>query len=147
MNKPDLETARRIACMMHFGQLDKVGEPYILHVQRVAESEYLIDDIDRIIAWFHDIVEDTAMSLVQIERSFGAEIAHCVDNVTKRVGESTEEYFNRVNSHPRSSRVKYSDSMDNKNRDRTGLDESTCNRLDAKYTDYLNRNTFGGGSL
>lgn len=139
-----LYLAKRIASIMHFGQLDKVGEPYINHVIRVAESRYLRDDTDRIIAYFHDLIEDTAYDLDRIERSFGIEIAQCVDNVTKREGETIEGYFERVNSHPRSARVKFADSMDNSTRSREGLDDVTIARLDAKYAKYLEMNIFKG---
>jgi (p)ppGpp synthase/HD superfamily hydrolase len=139
-----LHIANRVASIMHFGQLDKVGAPYIQHVVRVSESRYLIDDVDRIIARLHDIVEDTPITVEWIRERFGDEIAECVDNVTKRDGEDTVDYFKRVNSSLRSARVKFSDTTDNLNRDRTGLDEATCTRLDNKYAKYLEMNTYKG---
>ena len=139
-----LDLAKQVSVRLHFGQLDKVGEPYFNHVLRVAESEVLVDDIDRIIAYLHDVVEDTHYTIDSVKLYFGEEIATCVDNVTKRDNETVEEYFIRVNSNVRSQRVKYADSMDNFSRSKEGLDDKTIKRLEKKYTKYLSLNEFKG---
>lgn len=142
--KEKTELAKKIATIMHFGQVDKQDEPYIFHVNRVAESKHLIDETDRIIAYLHDLIEDTPYGLDRIYDKFGEEVGQCVDNVTKRKGESAESYFSRVNSNPRSSRVKFADTYDNLTRSREGLNEDTITRLDRKYKKYLELNTYKG---
>lgn len=69
----------------HDGQTRKSGEPYFIHPIAVAES--LIDvgaDTDTVIAaLLHDTVEDTPMTLADIERDFGKPVSLLVDAVTK----------------------------------------------------------------
>ncbi len=69
----------------HEGQQRLSGEPYFLHPYEVAGI--LADlgmDITTVVAGlFHDIVEDTPVTLKQIGSEFGDEIARLVDGVTK----------------------------------------------------------------
>ena len=81
----DLEHAVDIATAAHISQKRKSGEPYIIHPLSVAAT--LIDwgmDIDSVIAGvLHDTVEDTEISLEQLESLFGKDAAFLVDGVTK----------------------------------------------------------------
>ena len=69
----------------HIGQKRKSGEDYILHPIEVAEI--LVDmkmDTDTIVAGIlHDVVEDTLITLSDIEYTFGKDVAKLVDGVTK----------------------------------------------------------------
>lgn len=69
----------------HRGQFRQSGDKYILHPTEVAKI--LIDmkmDTDSIVAGIlHDIVEDTFITLADIEYNFGEAAAHLVDGVTK----------------------------------------------------------------
>ncbi|MCS6838626.1 MAG: HD domain-containing protein, partial [Bdellovibrionaceae bacterium] len=69
----------------HAGQIRRSGEPYISHPLSVAGI--LADlklDVDTIITGLlHDTVEDTSITLADIQREFGDTIAHLVDGVTK----------------------------------------------------------------
>lgn len=81
----DLEHAVDVATKAHEGQKRKSGQPYIIHPLAVASI--LIEwemDIDSVIAGIlHDTVEDTPMTLEEIETFFGADVAFLVDGVTK----------------------------------------------------------------
>jgi (p)ppGpp synthase/HD superfamily hydrolase len=55
MKKGSLEHAIHIATEAHRDQLDKAGEPYILHPMRVMED--MISDDEKIVAVLHDVVE------------------------------------------------------------------------------------------
>src|SRR4030081_3897798 len=64
----------------------KSGEPYILHplaVSRICVEEIGLGIRSSICALLHDTVEDTDISLEDIEREFGSEIARIVDGLTK----------------------------------------------------------------
>jgi guanosine-3',5'-bis(diphosphate) 3'-pyrophosphohydrolase len=80
-----LEHAIDIADNAHAAQKRLSGEPYITHPLSVAKI--LIEwemDMDSVVAGvLHDTVEDTGMTLENIEKEFGHDIAFLVDGVTK----------------------------------------------------------------
>ena len=69
----------------HRGQLRKSGDLYITHPVAVTEilAEYGLDQITLIAGLLHDTVEDTKLTLAQIEKQFGSEVALLIDGVTK----------------------------------------------------------------
>ena len=77
--------AYAIAFDAHDGQLRRSGDPYIQHPVAVASilAELGLDDITLAAALLHDAVEDTAVSVDDILRDFGPEVAAIVDGVTK----------------------------------------------------------------
>lgn len=81
----ELDHAIDIATKAHEGQKRKSGEPYITHPIQVAAI--LVEwemDIDSVLAGvLHDTVEDTELTLDEIENLFGADVAFLVDGVTK----------------------------------------------------------------
>lgn len=69
----------------HQGMKRESGEPYIhhpLHVTLIL-SHLAIDGPMLAAALLHDVVEDTAIPLTQIEKKFGQEVAQLVDGVIK----------------------------------------------------------------
>jgi guanosine-3',5'-bis(diphosphate) 3'-pyrophosphohydrolase len=81
----ELDHAVEFATKAHDGQKRRSGEPYVTHPLAVAGT--LIDwgmDIDSVLAGvLHDTVEDTDITLEQIETLFGHDVAFLVDGVTK----------------------------------------------------------------
>jgi GTP pyrophosphokinase len=80
-----IEQATAIATKAHEGQLRISGEPYVMHpiaVQKILES-WGMDENTVIAGILHDTVEDTSITLPEIEEAFGKEIAILVDGVTK----------------------------------------------------------------
>ena len=61
MYSRDTQAAKALAEKQHLGQTDKAGSPYITHPARVAER--LETDEEKVVAWLHDTVEDTGLSL------------------------------------------------------------------------------------
>lgn len=109
----DVEAARALAARVHTGQTDKAGEPYITHPQRVAAP--LESSESQVVAWLHDTVEDTTLTLDEIRAQFGAETAAAVDAITRRAGEAWGTYLERVKENPVAKAVKISDLIDNSN--------------------------------
>ncbi len=70
---------------MHRGQFRRSGEPYFTHPVAVAGilTTMKLDDATIVTALLHDTVEDTRSTYVEVERTFGTEIAELVDGVTK----------------------------------------------------------------
>ncbi len=125
--------AEAIARAAHAGQVDKAGRPYIEHPERVA-ARLIGDDLLAAIGWLHDVVEDTAVSLTDLEASFPVEVTEAVAALTRRAGEDPVDYYRRVAANPRALRVKAADIDDNTDPDRLAqLDEQTRSRLVAKY--------------
>ncbi len=109
----DVEAAKALAVKMHEGQTDKAGLAYITHPQRVASR--LKTPEAQVVGWLHDTVEDTALTLAEVEARFGQETAAAVDAVSRREGEAWDAYLKRVKSNPVARRVKISDLIDNSN--------------------------------
>jgi len=80
-----LQKAYELAEYAHREQYRKSGEPYIWHPVQVAGIlvELGMDPNTIAAAFLHDVVEDTTVSLEDLQKEFGDEIAMLVDGVTK----------------------------------------------------------------
>ena len=109
----DVEAARLLATQAHSGQTDKAGLPYITHPMRVAGR--LDTPEAQVVGWLHDTVEDTSLTLAEIEAQFGSETAAAVNAISRREGEAWRDYLGRVAANPVAKAVKISDLIDNSN--------------------------------
>ena len=85
-DRKTIRLAFEIAADAHKTMRRKSGEPYILHplaVARVCVEEIGLGIRSTICSLLHDTVEDTDISLEDVERDFGSEIARIVDGLTK----------------------------------------------------------------
>ena len=80
-----VEKAYRIAYDAHKEQKRKSGEPYIIHPLCVAIilADLELDKESIVAGILHDVVEDTVMTLDEVAKEFGSEVALLVDGVTK----------------------------------------------------------------
>ncbi|MCS6916702.1 MAG: RelA/SpoT family protein [Chitinophagales bacterium] len=81
-----IRLAFEIAYDAHRSMRRKSGEPYILHplaVAKLVASEIGLGTIGVICALLHDTVEDTEVTLQDIEREFGKPVAEIIDGLTK----------------------------------------------------------------
>ena len=80
-----IKRAFAFAAQHHAGQKRKSGQPYIVHLVEVANllADMRLDGITLASGLLHDVVEDTPVTIEQLRKEFGAEIALCVDGVTK----------------------------------------------------------------
>ncbi|WP_424565522.1 RelA/SpoT family protein [Tepidibacillus fermentans] len=80
-----IEQAYDFANKAHEGQFRKSGEAYIIHPVKVAEIlvDLQLDVVTVISGLLHDVVEDTPVTLDEITKVFGDEVARLVDGVTK----------------------------------------------------------------
>ena len=109
----DVNAAKSFATTAHQGQTDKAGLPYITHPERVACR--LSSPEAQVVGWLHDTVEDTFVTLEDIKTRFGADTAKAVDAISRREGETWEDYLIRVKANPMARMVKISDLIDNSN--------------------------------
>jgi GTP pyrophosphokinase len=89
-NRPsdDLELVRRayeFSQKNHAGQTRASGEPYLVHPLGVAQvlAEMKMDAVAIAAGLLHDSVEDTSVTIVDIRKEFGEQVAHIVEGVTK----------------------------------------------------------------
>lgn len=109
-----LEKAIALAATQHAGQLDKGGQPYILHPLRLMLQ--FSNPTLQIIAMLHDILEDTSTTAEDLEAlGFSAEIIQSIQALTKQIGESRLEAAKRTALNPLATQVKYVDVLDNMN--------------------------------
>ncbi|WP_137726350.1 HD domain-containing protein [Prescottella subtropica] len=128
------ELAEQIATTAHEGQVDKAGQPYITHPARVA-ARVAGDDLAVAAAWLHDVVEDTTVTLADLEQSFPPAVTAAVDALTRRDSETPTDYYARIRQIPLAVTVKLADLDDNSDPKRLArLDDATRDRLTAKYT-------------
>ena len=108
-----LERAIAIAASAHQGQRDKADAPYILHPLRVML--HVATESERITAVLHDVVEDCeGWSFERLrQEGFSAEIIEALQAVTKRGGETYEDFVARASENKIGRRVKLSDLRDN----------------------------------
>lgn len=80
-----IENALQFARKAHANQMRKSGEPYIVHPVLVASIVANItgDEAMVIAALLHDVVEDTHITIQDVERDYGSDVAHLVEGLTK----------------------------------------------------------------
>lgn len=135
-----IEQARSLALTAHEGQVDKAGEPYWRHPERVAayvEQMPLAGSVRQhaiASAWLHDVLEDTDVSADDLRTMFPAEVVDAVLALTRGEAEDPNAYYARVKGNELALAVKKADLVDNTDPQRTArLPEVTRERLKAKY--------------
>jgi len=81
--------AFKLCYASHKGIMRASGEPYYYHpvaVAKIVASEINIDDVSVVASLLHDTVEDTEVTLDDIEKKFGSTVSHLIDGVTKISG-------------------------------------------------------------
>ncbi len=140
---PTLEDAIELAVRAHRGQVDKAGQPYILHPLRVMLS--LETEAERMVGVLHDVVEDTGITLDDLRaRGYPDEVVEALACVSKRPEEEGEAGYPhfiariRREGSPLAIRVKLADLADNLDVSRLTppLDDKTLARLN-RYLDAM----------
>ena len=88
-DKKEIRKAFDMALESHKDMRRKSGEPYIYHpiaVAQIAAEEIGLGTTSIVCALLHDVVEDTDMTLEDIEREFGKKTAKIIDGLTKISG-------------------------------------------------------------
>ncbi|WP_432708477.1 RelA/SpoT family protein [Pedobacter sp.] len=88
-DKKEIRKAFDMALESHKNMRRKSGEPYIYHpiaVAQIAAEEIGLGTTSIVCALLHDVVEDTDLTLEDIEREFGKKTAKIIDGLTKISG-------------------------------------------------------------
>lgn len=129
--------AEALARTAHAAQVDKAGLPYADHPARVAarvRSSAPGDESAEAVAWLHDVVDDTSVTLDDLADEFGSLVAAGVEAITRRPGEAGDGYYLRVAANRLASMVKAADLADNTDPERLAkLDPAVREQLETKY--------------
>jgi (p)ppGpp synthase/HD superfamily hydrolase len=107
-----LERAIELAARAHAGQVDKAGQPYVLHPLRLMLG--VRTPHERMAAVLHDIVEDTDVTFEDLAaEGFPAEVVAAVRALTKTDGEKRVDAAKRAAADPIARVVKLADVADN----------------------------------
>ena len=108
MPTPDIEDTVQIAAEAHRGQTDKAGNPYILHPLKLMLE--MDTEAEMKVALLHDVVEDSSYTANCLrETGFSDEVIDAVEHLTKRDGESYDEFVNRASKNEIAEKVKRAD--------------------------------------
>ena len=123
----------------HKDQIDKSGMPYVFHPMHVAEQ--MNDEYTTIVGLLHDIVEDTDVTLEDLDRmEFPIEIIEAIKLMTHKEGVPYFDYVKAIGDNDIARKVKIADLEHNMDVTRLNeIDEWTKTRLE-KYRmchDYL----------
>lgn len=103
-----LNLAINLATDKHSKQVDKAGDPYILHPLWVMNKVKSLEA--KIVAVLHDIVEDTDITIEDlIFKGFDDNIVYAVDILTKRKGMDYENYIDLIGENEIAMEVKMAD--------------------------------------
>jgi (p)ppGpp synthase/HD superfamily hydrolase len=127
-----LSKALGLAVEAHHGQLQKNGDPYILHPLHVMMQ--METTTEKIIAILHDVIEDTPVSLRDLEdEGFPPLVVETVALLTRLPETPYEDYIERIRPNRLARRIKLADLQHNMDiRRMPSVDAHAAERL-ARY--------------
>lgn len=103
-----LESARLLSQKAHSNQVDKAGIDYFTgHIQTVVST--VNSNKEKIVAYLHDIVEDTDVTIDSIYEVFGEEIGKAVEVITKPQKLDYTKYIEQIKANELARVVKIAD--------------------------------------
>lgn len=106
-----LNKAHKVAKFAHEGQVDKGGKPYIAHPLAVADM--VSEELEKVVALLHDVVEDTPVTLEELQRYFPSDVCNAIHLLTKKNDEDYCAYLARIKENPLARAVKIADMTHN----------------------------------
>ena len=109
--------AMKIAYEAHLGQLDYNDVPYIFHPYHLAEQ--MDDEVSCTVALLHDVVEDTPITLSNLEQIFPAQVVEIVRLLTHDENVDYFDYIREIKKNPIAMKVKLEDLKHNSDESRS----------------------------
>ena len=109
--------AMKIAYEAHLGQLDYNDVPYIFHPYHLAEQ--MDDEVSCTIALLHDVVEDTRLTLSDLEQIFPTQVVEIVRLLTHDEGIDYFDYIRKIKTDSIATKVKLEDLKHNSDESRS----------------------------
>ena len=99
--------AMKLAYDAHQGQTDKSGLPYIFHPFHLAEQ--MKDEVTVCIALLHDVVEDTDITIEELETEFPEEVTEALKLLAHDKATDYSDYIMKIKESPAAREVKLAD--------------------------------------
>lgn len=99
--------AMKIAYNAHHGQTDKNGMPYIFHPFHLAEQ--MTDEVSVCTALLHDTVEDTDITMDELENEFPSEVTEALKLLTHDKNVDYFDYIAAIKANKTARAVKLAD--------------------------------------
>lgn len=123
--------AMKIAYDAHHGQMDVNNVPYIFHPYHIAEQ--MTDEITVCIALLHDVVEDTNVTLEDLEKEFPKEVTEAVKLLTHDKNTAYFDYVRKIKQNPLAKAVKLADIAHNSDQTRIIFDSPKSREKKANW--------------
>jgi (p)ppGpp synthase/HD superfamily hydrolase len=106
-----LERAIRLAAKVHKGQVDRFGQPFILHIMRVIT--HAKDPDERLLAAIHDVLERSELTIADLrEKEMPEHVLVALTHISRVPDEDYDGYIDRVAQNQLATRVKVIDLAD-----------------------------------
>lgn len=127
INTPCTRKAMRVAYQAHKNQFDKAQVPYIYHPIHLAEQ--MNTELECIVALLHDVVEDTDMTFLDLEKFFSSEVIEILKLLTRDKRTDYMEYIKKIKTNKVAKKIKIADIIHNSDETRLDvIDEETIKR-------------------
>ena len=129
---PLTKKALKLCFEAHKNQTDKTGLPYVFHPFHLAEQ--MTDEYTTVVAWLHDVVEDTEYTLNDLkEMGYPDEVIQALTLLTHDDGSEYMDYIARIKPNPIARAVKLADLKHNSELSRYDMIDSHAIKRTAKY--------------
>lgn len=118
--------AMKLAYDAHHGQVDCNGVPYIFHPCHLAEQ--MTDEITTCVALLHDVVEDTDVTIEELEAEFPKEVTEAVRLLTHDKSTDYFDYVRAIKTNPIAKTVKLADLSHNQDESRIAVPTAVTER-------------------
>lgn len=122
ITSPSITVAMSLAKEYHKGQKYGDFDYYDKHLRNVALRVLSVStgtpkeiEGNIIVAWLHDILEDTNIELSKLKELFPEDLVHSIQLLTREDGQSNEEYLSKIKTNKRALLVKIEDTKENLN--------------------------------
>lgn len=109
--------AMKIAYEAHLGQLDYNDVPYIFHPYHLAKQ--MDDEVSCTVSLLHDVIEDTELTLADLEQIFPAQVVEIVRLLTHDENIDYFDYIREIKKNPIATKVKLEDLKHNSDESRS----------------------------
>lgn len=129
-----VQAAKSYAICKHESQLYG-SHPYSFHLESVANLVINFGEQITIIAWLHDVLEDTSATYNEVKELFGARVADCVLQLTDEPGDTREARKEKTHLKLANTKKQHLDALIVKTADRLSNVRACLNDKNIKYFD------------